>query len=135
MADEYEGVILDVTPASGEFDTDFLERLGHPVLLCHGPGGEKECPLLADDDCGLVDAAHGVIFQLDLDRPTHRAILRRYQEVLRDDLPIRAVVRPGQDRKYAELLRGVRVWTREPTAGDLDGFAAEVEAADTTRED
>ena len=34
----------------------------------------------------------------------------------------------------AELLGGVQVWTHEPTVGELDGFAAEVEAADRTRE-
>jgi hypothetical protein len=28
------------------------------------------------------------------------------------------------------LLQGLRVWTHTPVAGDLDAFAAEVEAAD-----
>ena len=44
----------------------------------------------------MVDSAHGIVFLLDLDRPQHRAILRRYREVVRADVPIRAVVKPGQ---------------------------------------
>ncbi len=35
--------------------------------------------------------------------------------------------------KYRDLLAGVQVWTREPTVSDLDGFAAQVEAADGLR--
>lgn len=127
-----EGVILDVTPGDARFDREFLERLGHPVIVCHGPHERELCPILRSH-CEKVEEAHGVIFQLDLDRPMHRAILKRYQQVLAEDVPIRAVVRPGQEVRYAELLAGVEVWTHEPTAGELDGFAAEVEAADRFR--
>jgi hypothetical protein len=129
-----EGVILDVTPGSAAFEQGFLERLGHPVLVCHGPMHEV-CPLLHEGSCELLDSAHGVVFQLDLDRAGHREILARYQQVLRDDTPIRVVVQPGQDEQYAELLAGCQVWTHEPTAGELDGFAAQVEAADSTIEE
>jgi hypothetical protein len=132
--DEYpEGVILDVTPGTARFERRFLERIGHPVLVCHGPM-EEVCPLLHDGSCELLDSAHGVVFQLDLDRADHRRILRRYQEVLSEDTPIRVVVQPGQDEQYAELLAGCQVWTHEPNAGELDGFAAQVEAADRTAE-
>ncbi len=127
-----EGVILDVTPGDAAVDVEFLQRSGHPVLVCHGPHERQLCPILKDR-CEMVEQAHGVIFQLDLDRPMHRAILKRYQNVLADDVPIRAVIRPGQEERYAELLGGVQVWTSEPTLGELDGFAAEVEAADTFR--
>jgi hypothetical protein len=96
---------------------------------------EEVCPLLHDGSCELLDSAHGVVFQLDLDRPAHRTILARYQEVLREDTPIRVVVRPGQDEQYADLLAGCQVWTHEPTAGELDGFAAQVEAADRASEE
>ena len=126
-----EGVILDVTPGSAVFEQDLLQRLGHPVLVCHGPMHEV-CPLLDDGSCELLDSAHGVVFQLDLDRPDHRDILARYQQVLREGTPIRVVVQPGQEAGYAELLAGCQVWTHEPTAGELDGFAAQVEAADRT---
>ncbi len=127
-----EGIILDVTPGDATLDVEFLQRLGHPVLVCHGPHERQLCPILKDR-CEMVEQAHGVIFQLDLDRPMHRAILKRYQNVLAEDVPIRAVIRPGQEERYAELLSGVQVWTSEPTLGELDGFAAEVEAADTFR--
>lgn len=130
---DLEGLILDVTPADGEFDRGFLEKLGHPVLVCHGPEEGHTCPILLDG-CDMVDQAHGVIFQIDLERPQHRAILRRCRKVLDEDIPIVAVVRKGQKAKYGELLAGVQTWEAEPTVSELDGFAAEVEAADWTRE-
>lgn len=70
------------------------------------------------------------MFELDLDRPQHRAILARYKDSLRSDLPIRVVVQPDQATKYAELLKGLKVLDHIPVAGDLDALAAEVEAAD-----
>lgn len=130
---DVEGLILDVTPADGEYDRSFLEKLGHPVLVCHGPEEGHICPILKDG-CSMVESAHGIIFQIDLERTQHRAILKRYQEVVAEDIPIVAVVRKGQRAKYPELLAGVQVWESEPTISELDGFAAEVEAADWTRE-
>ena len=88
------------------------------------------CPILGRAGCEMVDAAHGIIFELDLERPQHRAILRRYQEVVNEDVAIRAVVKPGQSEAYADLLEGVRVWEGQPSAADLDGFAAAVDAYD-----
>ncbi|MEA2001452.1 MAG: hypothetical protein U9N84_06145 [Actinomycetota bacterium] len=129
---EAEGIILDVTPSSGDFDRDFLQRLGHPVLVCHGPEKDHPCPII-EDRCAMVDSAHGVVFQLDLERSEHRVILKRYQETLPDDVPLRVVVREGQRQRFDELLAGVQVWEEEPTVADLDGFAAQVEAADRTR--
>jgi len=132
MDDPREGLILVdvVDPDSEVFDRDFLERVGHRVVVCHGPEHATLCPLLAGAGCQEVDDAHGIVFALDLDRPQHRAILRRYREVTRPDVPIRAVVRPGQAEQYADLLGTVEVWEHEPTAAELDGFAAEVEASD-----
>lgn len=130
---EDAGIILDVTPGDAHVESEFLEKLGHPVLVCHGPDWGHACPILKGG-CPLVDEAHGVIFQVDLDRPQHRAILRKYKEVIADDVPIRVVVREGQWDTYAADLVGVRVWDHEPTIGELDGFAAEVEAADATRD-
>jgi hypothetical protein len=132
--DSDHGLIL-VDVAAGEaanFDQSFLERNGHPVVMCHGPDPKTLCPLLAGAGCDMVTSAHGIVFLLDLDRSQHRAILRRYREVVRPDVPIRAVVKPGQQQRFAEALDGIEVWEHEPTAGDLDGLAAEVEAADRT---
>lgn len=128
----YEGVVLlDVTPGENEsFDAEFLARLGHPVMVCHGPDVKQLCPLLGGTGCPKFDAAHGIVFELDLDRPQHRAIVDRYRRLARPDLPIRVVVRGDQAQRYRHLLRDVEVWTHEPTVADLDGFAAEVEAAD-----
>jgi hypothetical protein len=124
-------ILIDVSPgADGEYDRSFLERQGHEVLMCHGPGHDETCPLLAGVGCDLVDRAHGIVFDLDLERPQHQRILRRYREVTAPHVPIRVVVRPGQMETYAELLAGFEVWEHEPTAAELDGFSAEVEAAE-----
>lgn len=130
--DEKQGVILvDVSQWDDEvFESSLLERFGHPVKVCHGPAHGHICPLLAGTGCELVEQAHGIIFQLDLDRTQHRKILQRYREVTRPEVPIRAVVTPKQAEIYATALDGVEVWTHQPTTADLDGFAAEVEAAD-----
>ena len=127
-----QSLILDVTPGDATFDTRFLQPLGHPVLVCHGPGEGNPCPIF-HSECSKVSDAHGIVFQLDLDRPQHREILRRYQEVVADDIPILASVKPGQDEAYRDLLAGVYVVVGEPGAADLDGFAARVEASDKTR--
>ncbi len=123
-------VLLDVLPEEGEFDRSTLERLGHPVVTCAGPEVLAICPLLGGSGCPKFEQAHGIVFELDLDRAQHRAIVHRYRELARPDLPIRVVVRPDQQDRYASLLSEVQVWDHKPTVADLDGFAAEVEAVD-----
>lgn len=130
--DDEASVILHVTPGDGSFSKEFLEPLGHPVVVCHGPGWGKACPVVAGR-CALMAEAHGVVFSLDLDRPQHRLILERYRAQLPEDVPLWVVIQQGQDEQYPELLRGVEVLFEEPGAGALDGLAAEVEAADRTR--
>jgi hypothetical protein len=130
-SDEAHGsILLDVSAGSGSFDRELLERLGHPVRVCHGPDQGSLCPLLQGRGCEAFESAHGVIFELDLDRPQHRAVLRRYRDLARPDLPIRAVIPACQAERYGELLRDIEVLTHEATVADLDGFASEVEAAD-----
>lgn len=124
-------VLLDISPGSDEaFERSFLEKVGHPAVVCHGPHEGTLCPLLAGKGCAEFDAAHGIVFQLDLDRPQHLAIVRRYRELSRDDLPIRVVTTEEQAVRFREQLAGIEVWTHPPTVAELDGFAAEVEAAD-----
>ncbi len=55
---DIEGLILDVTSADGDFDRTFLERLGHPVLVCHGPEIGHLCPILKDG-CEMVSSTPG----------------------------------------------------------------------------
>jgi hypothetical protein len=132
MDDQHEGVVLlDVSPGdAGEFDRATLERMGHPVLVCHGPSPDELCPLLGGCRCPKFEQAHGIVFKLDLDRDQHRAIVRRYRQLARPDVPIRVLVSPAEAERYAELLQDVEFWSHEPNVADLDGFAAEVEAAD-----
>ncbi len=127
-------ILIDVS-ATGDvgYARDFLAKLDHPTLVCHGPG-DGICPILRGESCELLDSARGVVYELDLDIPQHREILARYQELLDTDVPVRVVIKPGQEKTYADLLAGVRVWSEEPSIGELDGFAAEVEAADRERE-
>jgi hypothetical protein len=125
-----EGYILfDIPEGQTPLDRQFLESLGHRVMVCHGPEPGKLCPILTGEGCPLAEGAHGVVFELDLDRSQHREILSRYKDLLREDLPIRVIVRPEQAAKYASLLRGLKTWTHTPVSGDLDAIAAEVEAA------
>jgi hypothetical protein len=130
MNEEKLGPILFDIPGDLEYDAGFLESLGHRVMVCHGPEHASLCPILSGNGCPTAEAAHGIVFALDLDRPQHRAILKMYRNLLRDDVAIRVVVKPEQAERYSELLRGLRVWTHQPVAGDFDAFAAEVEAAE-----
>ena len=134
MKDKGE-ILIDVRdPGYGDFAEGFMGKTGHPTSVCHGPGESHPCPILEGAHCEHLEDAHGVVFQFDLDRPEHRTILARYKKILDSEIPVRVVVEYGQDQVYAELLAGTDVWAREPTAGDLDTFAAEVEAADKSRD-
>lgn len=122
-------ILVDI-PDGQQVDTGFLEGLGHSVAICHGPEPKHLCPILSGEGCEMAEGAHGVVFLLDLDRPQHRAILKQYKDVLREDVPIRVKVSFEQARKHADPLQGIHTWTEVPAAGDLDGFSAEVEAAE-----
>ena len=132
MADDTrEGMILlDIADGADGFDQDLLERFGHVVKVCHGPADGALCPLLAGRGCDDFEQAHGVLFELDLDRPQHRAVLRRYRDLARPDVPIRAIVTSEQAERYADELRDIEFLTHDSNVADLDGFAAEVEAAE-----
>lgn len=77
-----------------------------------------------------MERAHGIVFKLDLDQPYHREILERYRWAVGTEVPIAVAVQRGQEVIYAELLDGMYLWTHQPTAAELDGFAALVEASD-----
>lgn len=126
-------LILADLPEGATLDVGFLEDLGHPVVVCHGPGPGTLCPILTGEGCPKAEAAHGVVFALDLDRPQHRKILETYKATMREDVPISVVVDPEHARHYHDMLEDVTVWTSAPGTADLDGLAAEVEAADRLR--
>lgn len=129
MAETDSYILFDIPTGKVAKQEGFLKSVGHPVKVCHGPG-DHVCPLIEGNPCPLAEGAHGIVFELDLDRPEHREVLDRYKAILRDDLPIGVSVRPGQETEHAELLKGLKVWTHTPVAGDLDGLAAGVDAAD-----
>lgn len=134
MKDKGE-ILIDVVDAGyGEFAADFIGTTGHPTTVCHGPGESHPCPVLEGAHCEHLENAHGVVFQFDLDNPVIREILQKYKETVPLEIPVRVVVTDEQRERYADLLEGFQVWRREPTVADLDGFAAEVEAADFAAE-
>ena len=123
-------VLLDVLPgAAGDFDESFLSRNGLSVSVCSGPEESTQCPLVAGHGCRKFGEAHGIVFELDFDNPAHRAIVQKYRELAREDVPIRVVLTPDQAERYRDELQSVEVWTHEPTVAELDGFAARVEAS------
>ena len=123
-------ILIDAPDAGGvSYAKEFLEKLGHATMVCQGPEEGTVCPILRGDSCSMIESAGGVVYEFDLDRPTHRDILAKYKENLSDETPIRVVVTPEHAEKYADLLEGVAVWGHEPSIGELDGFAAGVEAA------
>ena len=124
---------FDVPHGSAEEHAHLMQRLGHPATICNGPG-DGQCPLLVPEgSCPLIEEAHGVVFEFDLDDARHRNILRRYLEVIDEETPVRVIASPEAAERHRDLLRGADVWTHEPTTGELDGFAALVEAADASR--
>ena len=123
-------ILFDMPSGADPADRRFLEQLGHRVMVCPGPAEGTICPILKGESCELAEGAQGVVFELDLDRAQHRAILTRYKESLRSDVPIRVVVPPDQVNKYPDVVKGLKVLTHPPVAGDLDALAAEAEAAD-----
>lgn len=127
MTDSDLGAILiDIVDTKGEaFEADWLERAGHKVMVCHGPG-EGQCPLTDGIGCELVDNANGIVFHLDLDNPKHRLILKKYQAVVRPEVPINVVTTLEMVSRFADILKGVKVWTHEPSAGELDALSSEV---------
>lgn len=128
MTDHY--VLFDIPGGEAPLDKSFLERMGHRVMVCGGPAEGQLCPILRGEGCELADGADGIVFELDLDRAQHRAILREYKTSLRSDVPIRVVVPREQWAEHAELLAGLKVLPHAPVAGDLDGLAAEMEASE-----
>jgi hypothetical protein len=123
-----EPILYDAPDGSDlAFDRSFLDRNGHPVWVCPGPGGGA-CPLVEGRGCALFEHAAGVVFELDLDVPAHRDVVRAYRAEAPEGFPIWVLVRPGQADRYRDLLADVEVIERQPTAADLDGLAAEVEA-------
>jgi hypothetical protein len=80
--------------------------------VCHGPGADGRCPLLDGRHCDLFDRADGIVFGLDLDDATNRAVLARYRE-LRPDLPVHVIASPEAAERWADVVAGLDVVTSE----------------------
>jgi hypothetical protein len=119
-------VVLDVNPnpESLDWEQEWLTRTGLPVIRCCGPEVQGGCPILDNGRCRKSHEADGVIFQLDLDRPEHRRILRKYIRQLY--VPIRVVATPEQEKRWAHLLQFVEIFNPPIGPAKLDAFAAEI---------
>jgi hypothetical protein len=95
-------------------------------VRCGGPHTPGACPLLEGEACGKIVKADGILFQLNLERPDHRQILKIYSETL--DIPVRAVVSEADRDRYRDLLAEVEVVTPPMGPAALDAFASEVES-------
>jgi hypothetical protein len=109
-----DGVLIDVRHSAAA-----TER------VCHGPT-ENGCPLLDGCGCELFERADGIVFGLDLDDATNRAVLARYRE-LRPDLPIHVIASPEAAARWADALAGLDVVTSER---DIAALLARVEHVD-----
>ena len=110
------------------WETDLLRQRGHDVVYCPGSPLGASCPILGGDFCAKVAAASGVIFDLDLDRAEHRAILAKYRGLLGPEIPIRVLIREDQVAAYPELFEPVQMWIERPTPADVIEFAAALES-------
>ncbi len=129
MADKGDILIDVVDEDYGAFAQSFIEKAGHTATVCSGPTRTHPCPVLQGNHCEHLEGAAGVVFQFDLDDPIYRRLLEVYKDSVPSHLPLRVVVSEEQQKKYANLLRGVDVWVKEPSISELDGFSAEVESA------
>jgi hypothetical protein len=121
-------MILDVNPDPDALDweEDLLARFDISTIGCCGPDARGGCPLLSNQPCAKIDAADGVLFQLDLDRFEHRRILTKYMQQL--SVPIRVVVTQEQRERWARFLAPVEVFVPPIGPAKLDALAAEVES-------
>lgn len=104
-------IVVDLPPGE-RVDADLLAGLEGPVLVCHGVTGEA-CHT-TDGRCGLSGHSHGVVFEVDLDNPTHLSILLSYREHIGAGVPIRVLVSTEQATRFAAELDGFEVWTEGP---------------------
>ena len=128
-------ILVDMPDGVPRVDVEALRNMGHLVRTCRGPRHGEACPILATGgECSLVAEVHGIVFGLDLKRPSHRAILSKYKDAVEPGLPIRVLVESIEPGEYLDLVDGVEIWLHDPTAGELDGFSARVDSFQTGQE-
>lgn len=123
--------ILRVGDPDERSSVTVLEASGAAVLECDGPNGST-CPLVEGQGCSLVDDAAGIVFELDLDDPYNREILRCYRERSGPRTPIQVIASPDRRERHRDSLTGVPVMS-EPAVPALANFVDRVELADMAR--
>lgn len=88
-----------------------LEEVGFEATVCLGPGHNPDrCMLLHDGECVLVEDADVLLYDLDPDDDTQRAVLEGLRTTY-PRLPIVAQIPTGGQRRHPAELEGVRVIT------------------------
>jgi hypothetical protein len=77
-------LVEDASEAAAMSDYSVFREAGFEVAVCSGPDGSTACPLVEEGRCELAESADVVLFGLDVDDPTGRAVLhahlRRYPD-------------------------------------------------------
>jgi hypothetical protein len=79
MADPVPRVLIETRdPTAASAVARLLRDDGLEAEVCRGPHRVPQggCPILTDGDCTLVERADVVLFDLDLDDPVEREVLR-----------------------------------------------------------
>ena len=90
---------------------DDLVAGGFDVTTCAGPGrlaGDPGCDLVTTGGCALVEAADVLLYDLDLDEPTDREVLRAVRR-MRPELPVVVEVPGDTARRHRDVLEGCTV--------------------------
>ena len=116
-------LIEDPEEAESLESVEALRRAGYAVAVCPGPieaspGVCYRCPLVAQEECALVDGADVVVSSLGLDRPEDREVL----ETLKLRRPSkRLIVKASRYEleRWPDLVEGCTVLVSPATPDEL----------------
>ena len=55
-------------------------------------------------------------------------MLERIADIASEGIPVRVIVRPGQEHQFSDLLKGLPVWAGTVAPEEGNGFVAQVSA-------
>lgn len=98
-------VIESRRPAAAAALAGALTESGIDPVVCAGPDESGHgCPLLADEPCALIEGADAVVYDLDLEQPADREVLRSLV-VEHGGLPIVTERSTEEARQYRSSLQ------------------------------
>lgn len=94
--------------SAAQASAEALIEAGLDPLVCGGPGAGHGCPVFDGAPCALIERADAVVYDLDLDRPDDRLVLRSLVTE-HEGLPIASERTTEEVRRHGEALRPVTV--------------------------